>query len=197
MAFFEKVGETISSRSKDVAKKVKNMADVSKINSQIASEEERINSLYKKIGIKYYDINKDTDSDAFIEDLHEITKAKQRIEEFRKEANVIKGIIICTNCGGEVPFNTTFCGSCGAKVEASSGVNKSITAVDRVCPVCGCMVENESVFCGKCGAELQTPAPAPESSVVSDNTCPNCDSVVETDADFCGNCGARIDTLKD
>ncbi|SDN56099.1 zinc ribbon domain-containing protein [Acetanaerobacterium elongatum] len=197
MAFFEKVGETLSSKSKDVAKKVKDMADVSRINSQIFSEEELINNLYRKIGIQYYDINKNHGTDAFIKDLQEITKAKQRIVELRKEANSIKGIIICANCGGEVPLNTTFCGSCGAKVQESSGINEGITAADSVCPACGCMVENESVFCGKCGAELRIPTPAQEASVVSGNICHNCGSIVESDAAFCGNCGAKIDTLKD
>ncbi|SDN52021.1 zinc ribbon domain-containing protein [Acetanaerobacterium elongatum] len=153
--FLEKMGETISTKSKDVAKKVKDMSDVSKLNSQIADEEGRKNGLFKKIGQLYFEKYKDNESDQFIVEIREIIKAQQQIEEYKKEVNAIKGVTLCPGCGNEVPVSTTFCGKCGAKIPAAEPAEAPVAQPEgKTCPACGKPAGADDVFCGYCGAKF-------------------------------------------
>ena len=64
-----------------------------------------------------------------------------------EDANLEK----CPHCGGEVPQNAVFCGSCGRKVTEEE--LKEETGV-RFCTVCGAKVEPDFAFCVNCGQKL-------------------------------------------
>ena len=59
MDFFNKVGSTISSKSKDVTKKAKELAEISKLTGQIAMKEESIKGTYIELGKYVYENQKD------------------------------------------------------------------------------------------------------------------------------------------
>ena len=69
MAFFDKLGEKISSKSKEVAQKAKDLTDVTKLNAQVSAEEKTINELYFKIGKAYYESHCDGPVEPAFEEL--------------------------------------------------------------------------------------------------------------------------------
>ena len=155
MAFFDKIGETISTKSKDVAKKAKDFADTAKLNSQISSEEDIINNEYKNIGKNYFEKNKDDASNLYAEQMKIIADAKQRIEEFRKDIQNIKGVSICPNCGEQVNLGSSFCSGCGSKIEESQSVQSDPIVVAKTCPGCGTVIDDKVIFCENCGKKVQ------------------------------------------
>jgi len=155
MAFFDKIGDTISTKSKDVAKKAKDFASVSRLNSQISSEEDTINTTFQNIGQDYFENNKDDVTNVYEEKFKVIMDAKQRIDEFKKDIQNIKGVRLCKNCGGEVPLNLQFCGSCGAKVEEDVPVHFTEQTTTKTCSNCGTEVEENVVFCNNCGTKIE------------------------------------------
>ena len=154
MAFFDKLGETISTKSKDVAKKAKDFANISKLNSQIASEEDTVNTTFQSIGQEYFITNQDDVTSAYTDRFKVIMDAKKRIENLRKDIQDIKGTRKCTNCGGEVPVNMVFCSSCGSKVE-DIPVQKEEQAATKTCLKCGTEIDENVAFCTNCGAQIE------------------------------------------
>lgn len=55
----------------------------------------------------------------------------------------------CTNCGNELRADASFCGSCGANVEAVAGTR---------CPSCGAELAPDAQFCGECGTSVNPAA---------------------------------------
>ena len=49
-AFFEGLGKKFSQTGQDAMKKTKGLAEISRLNSQIADEEKKLNKLYLKLG---------------------------------------------------------------------------------------------------------------------------------------------------
>lgn len=118
MAFWGKIRETVTDTSKMVAQKAKDMAEVTKLNGQISTEEIKIKEAYLAIGKRYFEENMGEVSDAYINDFTIINEAKARISELQEQIKTIKGVFSCPNCGAEVTTESAFCSSCGAKIEA-------------------------------------------------------------------------------
>lgn len=59
-AFFEGIGRKFSQTGQDAVKKTKDLAEISRINSQMTEEEKKLNKLYMKLGQLYYQMNKET-----------------------------------------------------------------------------------------------------------------------------------------
>lgn len=118
MVFLGKIRETVTDTSKMVAQKAKDMAEVTKLNGQISTEEIKIKEAYLAIGKRYFEENMGEVSDAYINDFTIINEAKARISELQEQIKTIKGVFSCPNCGAEVTTESAFCSSCGAKIEA-------------------------------------------------------------------------------
>lgn len=166
MAFFDKIGETISTKSKDVAKKAKDFANITKLNSQISTEEDKVNTTFQSIGQDYFAQNKDDVTNVYVERFQVILDAQQRIDKMQKEIQSIKGTKQCTNCGGDVAVNTSFCSSCGSKVEeepedvqepeqAQEQEQEQAQETTKTCPKCGVAIEENEDFCVNCGTEAE------------------------------------------
>lgn len=117
MAFWGKIRETVTDTSKIVAQKAKDVAEVTKLNSQISTEEGKIKEAYLAIGKRYFEENMGEVSDAYINDFTIINEAKARISELQEQIKVIKGVFSCSNCGADVTVDSSFCSACGAKIE--------------------------------------------------------------------------------
>lgn len=156
MAFFDKMGETISSKSKDLAKKAKDMAEISSLNGQISSQEELINRTYLEMGKMYYDTNKEAPDANYAEKCITITTALERCEQLKKDIQMIKGTKTCESCGGVIGVDSVFCPGCGAQVVnvvAAPQIESSVEQF-KTCTNCGCKVSPGSEFCVECGTKL-------------------------------------------
>lgn len=116
MDFLNKLAETITDTGKIVAQKAKDVAEISKITSQISVEENRINAAYLSIGKRFYEENAGEVMEAYINDFSIINESKAKIQSLRDQLKQLKGVFKCPQCGAEIPANSSFCSSCGAKL---------------------------------------------------------------------------------
>ena len=154
MAFFEKLGEKISSTSKDVAKKTKDLADITRINMQISGEEDNIKDLYNQIGKKYYELYPNSNGAEFETLCNSVTESLAKIDTYKEQIQSIKGVKKCSNCGAEIDDNSVFCGICGNKTETIEEKPEE-TPVSPVCPGCQSLVTEDMAFCAGCGKKLK------------------------------------------
>ncbi len=130
MDFFDKIKGTVTDTSKIVAQKAKDKTEVIKLKHQISTEEEKIKEAYLAIGKRYFEENIGEVSDAYINDFTIINEAKARICELQEQIKTIKGVFSCPNCGAEVTSDSSFCSSCGAKIDPPVQKEEPIVDVD-------------------------------------------------------------------
>ena len=122
MAFFDKLGETISTTSRAAAHKTREVADLAKLSSQASQLEGKIKSWYQVIGEKVYQSEKDQDHSGMEAEFDMITEAFAEIGRIKKQIADIRGVKYCPECGAEVSKDSAFCNKCGAKVEEAEAV---------------------------------------------------------------------------
>lgn len=158
MAFFNKVGETISSKSKNLAAKAKELAEITSLNGQVNSQEENKERAYLEIGKKYYELHKEASEGFFAEQCTIIEDADKKIEELKDEIRKLKGIQLCQACGEEIPSQASFCLKCGEKVQMEA-VEEAVVDVKgvelKVCPSCGKTLGEDEDFCNECGVKAK------------------------------------------
>lgn len=116
MDFFNKVGSTISSKSKDVTKKAKDLAEIAKLSGKIAEKEESIKGAYIELGKYVYESQKEDAPEEVAEKFAVIDAAVEEIEGLKREVRKLKGRQECPDCGKEVSYSAAFCSYCGAKL---------------------------------------------------------------------------------
>lgn len=92
MDFFEKVGETITTKGKDVADKAKDMAEIVSLKNQINVCEEVIKKNYLEIGKLYYEEHVECENSAYERQCSAIKNAENGIKDLEAKIREIKGI---------------------------------------------------------------------------------------------------------
>lgn len=196
MAFFDEIGKKITQTGQGVVQKTKDLADVAKLNSSIADEEGKINNNYYLIGKLYVSMHAADCEEEFKGMILDVQACESKINEYREQLKVIKGIVKCEKCGAEVPNNIAFCSACGNPMphRDANGVESKIK-----CESCGSLVNKGMRFCTVCGSPIKSVAvenkvetQPPVQPTVQETLCPNCGSKVENDAAFCIQCGMPI-----
>lgn len=162
MDFLDKLNNVITSTGQDVAKKARDLADITSLNSQIKACNDNIDRLYREIGKQYFNDYKDKESDdLYFEKIQLIQSDLDRISELSDEVARIKGNVKCKSCNAYVDSKAVFCPSCGEKLESSPIVPQAdfneAESSKRVCQACGRELDAESTFCIYCGSELRVP----------------------------------------
>lgn len=154
MSFFEEIGRRVTDAGKGVSKQAKNFADTARLNSSVEAEQRLIEQKYAEIGNAYYAAHKDDAEAEFAAQIEAIRQSEQKIAQWKEQILQIKGVIKCPSCGADIPYNSQFCGACGAKIvrEAPAPVE---TAPAKTCPQCGAPANDSDRFCNKCGAPLE------------------------------------------
>lgn len=183
MAFFDELGKKISQTGQRAVQKTKEMADVAKLNSNITEEEKKINNAYYQIGQLYVSKHEEDAEDEFRILIEQLKESQKKIEELKKQIQVIKGVKRCTTCGAEIPEDATFCSFCGAGITQQKTVDA--TNLNK-CDNCGKMIEKGMKFCTYCGSPVVEKAPQNEKK------CLKCGSVLKDDVDFCTHCGTPV-----
>ncbi len=134
MGFFEKMSEKITSTSKEVTQKAKDLAEIAKINSSINSEQSKIKGFYYNIGERYYLEHKDCENDEYQELLTAINTCKESIEKLQNQIDEIKknseaakqaAMKVCSSCGNVLRDDELFCPQCGTKYESNQNINQN------------------------------------------------------------------------
>lgn len=92
MDFLEKVGETITTKGKDVADKAKDMAEIVSLKNQINVCEDVIKKNYMEIGKQYYEDHVQCGNSAYEKQCDAIRNAENGIKELEAKIREIKGI---------------------------------------------------------------------------------------------------------
>lgn len=109
MDFINKVGSTI-------ARKAKEAAGISSLNSQIGAQEDIINKLCLEIGKTVYEKRQFFPDPVLSEKYTAVSNAYTEIARLKSEIIAVKGAKQCPNCGIEVAMSSSFYPSCGSAV---------------------------------------------------------------------------------
>ncbi|MBP5309198.1 MAG: zinc-ribbon domain-containing protein [Lachnospiraceae bacterium] len=125
MSFFENLGATLGNAAgnaiekgkefKDVAlDKGKEFKDVATLKTQISTAQSNVAKLYKELGEKFFEDNKDADT---YPEISAIRDALVSIKELEDKLMIAQGMTKCPTCGAPVEKGSQFCSKCGASVE--------------------------------------------------------------------------------
>ena len=118
MAFFENLGEVLSSKGKEAAEAAKKMAEIANLKGQISGINIEIKKHYTKIGEAYFESYKDAEIGCeYEEHVQAIRDAKNAVAELEKRLRELKGTMECQSCGNPIDAECVFCPKCGVKVE--------------------------------------------------------------------------------
>lgn len=116
MAKFNDLGKKIKTTGQGAVQKTKDLAGVTKLNSQVSDLEKEIKESYTDIGKWYYQkFLEEPDADV-AKYFETIAADVEKIEELRAQIRELKGLVICPGCGAEVKEDAAFCDACGAKL---------------------------------------------------------------------------------
>ncbi len=92
MEFWEKLGESITTKSREAADKAKDMAQIASLKSQIATCEEVIKKNYMEIGRLFMEQYKDAEDAPFEKQRTAIMNARDGVEDLQRRIREIKGL---------------------------------------------------------------------------------------------------------
>ena len=128
MALFDQLGKKLAQTGQSAVKKTKDMAEVAKINSMISDEEKSINNNYYQIGKLYVSMHGNDCEDDFKGMLESIRQSEKKIVEYKEQVQLIKGVVRCEKCGGEVSMRV-FTGIPNSSAWISRSFMKAATRV--------------------------------------------------------------------
>ena len=138
-AFFEGIGRKFSQTGQDAVKKTKDLAEISRINSQMTEEEKKL----------YYQMNKETADAVYLDIFQAIGGCLQTMDRYQVMVDEIREIKKCRRCQTEVALSSMFCPTCGNKLS-----DDRETGVSTICPDCGMENGSSATTCMKCGKLL-------------------------------------------
>lgn len=116
MSFLNKVGTSISDKSKSAVKKAREMTEISSLHSQISAQEDIVNRLCLEIGKKVYEKRESFPDSELEEKYTAVSNAYGEIERLKTDIILVKGAKRCPHCGIEVSLDFAFCPECGTAV---------------------------------------------------------------------------------
>ena len=131
MDFFSKLGSKITDTTDKVSQKAKDAVELTKLKSQVSTEEGRIQAAFLEIGKKFFEQNAGEVSEEFVENFNIINEAKAKIAELTATIMDIKGTYNCPNCGTEVATSAAFCANCGTKLEPPVKAEEATATVEE------------------------------------------------------------------
>lgn len=133
-----KIGKSVGKSASSVAKKSGELVGISKLNMNIAAEQDDIKVLNEEIGQVVYEKYKS--GERFEEEITEkcvkISELELKIHQVKKKILEIKDIKVCPKCGTEMTLKVAFCSKCGEKQEI---------------PI---IEENDETSCDECSNEI-------------------------------------------
>ena len=110
------VFEHLSSKSKDITQKAKDVTAQTKIKNLMKAEEEKTQSLYAALGKLYYENETENIKEPYADIIRTIRLSIEKKAEYEEKIKVLKNKYICPSCGAAVTSTTQFCKHCGTKI---------------------------------------------------------------------------------
>lgn len=206
MEFLSELEKKITDAGKDIARKVKDISEVSRLYTVIAGEQKNITDNYIKLGKEYYTQHADESAQGELTHYCELIRVSlETIEQCRKQIAVLKGQQICDSCGAQVSLDSVFCPKCGAKMpeqpveEPEEEIEVTTEEPEEEALANEDTEEGAACECEACGcAQEEAPAEADEDIPQADESesplfCKLCGSELPESAVFCPKCGRKLD----
>ncbi len=194
MALFEDLGKRLSMAGQSAMEKTKQMTEVAKIHSKIEEQKKERDKVYKEIGEIYAGKYSEGAPEDLKELLTKIDGFTEKIEEYNKEMDTVKGIKRCPKCNNEMELKDAFCSNCGEPVPVPE--EETFDVEEKKCPKCGHAVDEGAKFCPECGNDLKYADKKEGNAVGGEDLlemviCPECGATIKSDAEECPACGAK------
>lgn len=158
MAFLDNMGKKLGEAAQAAAKKSGELVEVTKLNVNINSEEDKIQKLYTQIGKKIYEkyAGSGAAEKEIAEDCETIKVHEQNVRSLKNKILEVKNLKACTGCGTEMERGQIFCSKCGARNEIPHNEEAEQKEVPSavICAACGTVLQPGSIFCTNCGSKL-------------------------------------------
>ncbi|MBE6012748.1 double zinc ribbon domain-containing protein [Anaeropeptidivorans aminofermentans] len=155
---FFNLKNTITKNSGDFVKNTK-------LNLDLANEEEKLKLIYIEIGKKVHEIYAYGGSlgEYFDEKYRQVVESQSNINSIKEKIEVLKGVKTCTGCGRQIDKKHIYCPHCGAsmagaetyKPEAPQDINKinepEIIPPEIIAPEKPQEAKEEYKVCASCG----------------------------------------------
>lgn len=158
MAFLENLGKKVGEAAQAAAKKSGELVEITKLNVNIGSEEDKVQKLYAQIGktiYEKYDASGTVDQDVQ-ENCEAIKVHEQNIKALKEKIMEVKNMKNCINCGTEMERAQVFCSKCGARNDPAPATSEpeQQQAVHVTCASCGAPLAEGAIFCTSCGTKV-------------------------------------------
>jgi len=182
------IKETVLKFTNTVAKTSGELVKSTKLSINLASEEDKLKSLYTEIGKKVHEIYiyGGTLGAAFDDNIRSVEAQQEKIKDLRNKIDAVKGTKTCFKCGKTMERSAEFCPKCGQRADAapdagykSYGVNPSQSAAEYDAPP----DRRETAP----PVPIEEPPEPPAQTTVK--TCVLCGKENEIDSRFCLHCG--------
>lgn len=131
--FFKKIGQGVSTASKNVKESIDISRKRLEIKKQINDGKEKEDKIKLSIGNNVYNAyKKDLRPDLFTELCKEIDDMEVQIKRLESELLELDGIKLCENCRNKIPLDAVFCSKCGEKQNAVFGTSVTDIKTDNV-----------------------------------------------------------------
>lgn len=134
---------------------------IEELKKHIEEVEAKINLDFTELGREIFAKDEEYAAENCPEIAKRIRRNNDEIKECNKQINLIKGIVICENCGAEVKNTHTFCQECGHKMKM---VTTDVPEGFILCGNCNATVPEGSKFCYCCGAKIDNAGVAEKNS---------------------------------
>jgi hypothetical protein len=120
MSVIDNITKKVTGTAKVAATKANDIVEVTKLNLNIGTEEDKIRKLYAELGKAVYDAYSTgvEIGDAFKFYCKRIDEIEKNIEDMRQKILEMKNLKTCSGCGAELEADVAYCPKCGKKQEA-------------------------------------------------------------------------------
>lgn len=170
MEFFERMADSFSMASQDVAKKAKTATETMKLNNQIKANERMVKKLIYQVGLLCFE-NLGKESSEYEDLFQEINRLKKENIRIQDQIMNLTAEKTCPQCGFENDPDVNFCVRCGAGLRNINlaAQTSPITKSGKVCQNCGSVNEQEAVFCVECGTKFKSLSKEEAEDIIDDD----------------------------
>ena len=120
MSVLDNLTKRVSDTARAAAKKSGSVVELTRLNMNIGTEEEKIKKLYSEMGKLLYDdyLEGGQMNDELVQHCEKIDAIHGIIEEMKAKILEIRNVKACVECGNELELEMAFCFKCGKKQDA-------------------------------------------------------------------------------
>lgn len=119
MSVLDNITRRVTDTAKAAAKKSGSVVEVTRLNMNIGTEEEKVRKIYAEMGRQLYEDYAEGKivSEKLLEHCEKIDEIIKNIDEMREKILELKNVKACPNCGVELEIDMEYCYKCGRKQE--------------------------------------------------------------------------------